>query len=633
MDKINSKDFDIIVIGGGHSGIEACLISSRLGNKVALITLDKNKIGLMPCNPSVGGSAKGIVVREIDALGGEMGKAADVTSLQFKLLNTSGGPAIQALRVQSDKIAYSRYMQKVLSEQSNLTIIEGTVTNLLIEGEKIHGVELNNSKIIKSLIVILTTGTYLQPITYKGQESKNEGPDGEKKVVNNISQQLQKLGFNLKRFKTGTSPRILTSSIDFSKLKIELGTNLPLKFSSQSNNSELLSFDNQLPCYLTYTNEKIHQIIRDNSHLSPIFYKKDLGSGPRYCPSIEHKVCIFSDKERHQIFLEPESRELDTTYIQGLSTSLPSEVQAEILKNLPGLENVQVKKWGYAIEYDVVDSTQLKISLESKKIVGLFTAGQINGTTGYEEAAAQGLIAGINASRKLKDRPPLVLKRNEAYIGVLIDDLVSKEVTDPYRLLTSRAEYRLLLRHDNVYSRLWPIAYSIGKLTNNDWESFQERRNLQEKIIQELRQLNFNVNNNLIKNFPQLDTSEWKTIKVIKGYDLLKKSIISLTNFIPWIDEIKELNWEEKRELEVNIKYEGYIKRQLAEAKELGNYELKKIPNEIDYWSINNLAKEAQEKLTKIRPISLGQAMRISGINPTDIQLLNQYLNNNYPVN
>jgi len=629
MDKVNCKVFDIIVIGGGHSGIEAALISSRLGNKVVLITLDKNKIGLMPCNPSIGGSAKGIVVREIDALGGEMGKAADATTLQFKLLNTSGGPAIQALRVQSDKIAYSRYMQKVLSKQKNLTIIEGAVTNLLIKKQKIQGVELNNSEIIKSSIVILTTGTYLQPITYKGQESKNEGPDGEKKVVNNISQQLQKLGFSLKRFKTGTSPRILTKTIDFSKLKIELGTNLPLKFSSQSNNSELLSFDNQLPCYLTYTNEKIHQIIRDNSHLSPIFYKKDLGIGPRYCPSIEHKVCIFSDKERHQIFLEPESRELDTTYIQGLSTSLPSEVQTEILKNLPGLENVQIKKWGYAIEYDVIDSTQLKINLETKKIAGLFTAGQINGTTGYEEAAAQGLVAGINASHKLKNQEPLVLKRNEAYIGVLIDDLVSKEVTDPYRLLTSRAEYRLLLRHDNVYSRLWPIAYSIGTLTNNNWELFQERQNLQKEIIQELRQLNFNVDNNLIQKFPQLDTSEWKTIKVIKGYDLLKKNIILLTNFIPWIDKIKKLNWEEKRELEVNIKYEGYIKRQLEEAKELNNYELKKIPNEIDYLSINNLAKEAQEKLTKIRPISLGQAMRISGINPTDIQLLNQYLNNN----
>ena len=627
MDKVNYKVFDIIVIGGGHAGIEAALISSRLGNKVALITLDKNKIALMPCNPSVGGSAKGIVVREIDALGGEMGKAADATALQFKLLNTSGGPAIQALRVQSDKIAYSRYMQKVVSKQSNLTIIEGAVTNLLIKKQKIQGVELNNTEIIKSQIVILTTGTYLQPITYKGQESKNEGPDGEKKIVNNISQQLQKLGFNLKRFKTGTSPRILTKTIDFSKLKIELGTNLPLKFSSQSNNSKLLSFDNQLPCYLTYTNEKIHQIIRDNSHLSPIFYKKDLGIGPRYCPSIEHKVCIFSDKERHQIFLEPESRELDTTYIQGLSTSLPSEVQAEILKNLPGLENVQIKKWGYAIEYDVIDSTQLKINLETKKIAGLFTAGQINGTTGYEEAAAQGLVAGINASHKLKNQEPLVLKRNETYIGVLIDDLVSKEVTDPYRLLTSRAEYRLLLRHDNVYSRLWPIAYSIGTLTNNNWELFQERQNLQKEIIQELHQLNFNVDNNLIQKFPQLDTSEWKTIKVIKGYDLLKKNIILLTNFIPWIDKIKKLNWEEKRELEVNIKYEGYIKRQLEEAKELNNYELKKIPNKIDYLSINNLAKEAQEKLTKIRPISLGQAMRISGINPTDIQLLNQYLN------
>ena len=454
MNKNSLEEFDIIVIGGGHAGVEASLISARLGNKVALITLDKTKIGMMPCNPSVGGSAKGIVVREIDALGGEMGKAADATALQFKLLNTSGGPAIQALRVQSDKLAYALYMQKVVSEQANLTIIEGSVSKLIIHERKIKGVELNSEEKIFSQIVILTTGTYLQPITYKGQENKIEGPDGEKKVVNNISQQLQALGFKLKRFKTGTSPRILTSTIDFSNLKVEPGTNFPLRFSSQSNYSQLLPFDKQFPCYLIYTNEKTHQIIRDNAHLSPIFYKKNLGVGPRYCPSIEHKVCIFAEKERHQIFLEPESRELDTTYIQGLSTSLPTEIQAEILKTLPGLEKAQVKKWGYAIEYDVVDSTQLKISLESKLIAGLFTAGQINGTTGYEEAAAQGLMAGINASQKLKNQESLILKRDQAYIGVLIEDLVTKEITDPYRLLTSRAEYRLLLRHDNVYSRL-----------------------------------------------------------------------------------------------------------------------------------------------------------------------------------
>src|SRR6185437_3332976 len=344
MNKKNLENFEIIVIGGGHAGIEASLVSARLGNKVALITLDKKKIGLMPCNPSIGGVAKGIVVREIDALGGEMGKAADATALQFKLLNTSNGPAVQALRVQSDKIAYGRYMQKVVSKQENLTIIEGSVKNLLIAEGKIKGVELNNGEFFLAKVAILTTGTYLQPITYKGKESQIEGPDGEKKVINNISQQLQELGFKLKRFKTGTSPRILTNTIDFSNLKVEPGTDLPLKFSYHSKNSELLSFKKQLPCYLLHTNQKTHQIIRDNSHLSPIFYKENIGAGPRYCPSIEDKIYRFADKERHQIFLEPESKELDTTYIQGLSTSLPAEIQAEILKTLPGLEKSVVKK-------------------------------------------------------------------------------------------------------------------------------------------------------------------------------------------------------------------------------------------------------------------------------------------------
>src|SRR5437764_3376835 len=344
MIKNNFRNFDIIVIGGGHAGLEASLISARLGHKVALITLNKNKIGFMPCNPSVGGSAKGIVVREIDALGGEMGKAADATALQFKLLNTSGGPAIQALRVQSDKVAYARYMQRVISKQKNLTVIENLVKNLLIVDNKIQGVELNNNEIVYAQAVVLTTGTYLQPITYKGQETKNEGPDGEKKVVNNISQQLKKFGFRLKRFKTGTSPRIFRDSINFTNLKIEPGTDLPLRFSSRSNHLTLLPFREQLPCYLLYTNDKTHQIIRKNCHLSPIFYKKDIGTGLRYCPSIEDKIFRFADKERHQTFLEPESRELDTIYIQGLSTSLPVEIQAEVLKTLPGLEKVRVQK-------------------------------------------------------------------------------------------------------------------------------------------------------------------------------------------------------------------------------------------------------------------------------------------------
>ncbi|WNE40464.1 MAG: tRNA uridine 5-carboxymethylaminomethyl modification enzyme MnmG [Mycoplasmataceae bacterium] len=626
-------DFEVIVIGGGHAGIEASLISAKLGHKVALITLDKNKIGLMPCNPSIGGVAKGIVVREIDALGGEMGKAADATSLQFKLLNTSNGPAVQALRIQSDKVAYARYMQKAVEKQERLTIIEGAVKSIIItEKNRVDGVELSNGESFSAKVVILTTGTYLQPITYKGKESQIEGPDGEKKVVNNISQQLKELGFKLKRFKTGTSPRILTNTINFSGLTLEPGTNLPLRFSSQSDYSKLLSWEKQFPCYLLHTNEKVHQIIREKSHLSPIFYKQDIGVGPRYCPSIEDKIFRFAEKSRHQIFLEPESLELDTTYIQGLSTSLPAEIQAEILKNLPGLEKAKVKKWGYAIEYDVMESTQLKTSLETKLISGFFTAGQINGTTGYEEAAAQGLIAGINASCKIKNQEPLILRRDQAYIGVMIDDLVNKEITDPYRLLTSRSEYRLLLRHDNVYTRLWSITNQIGLLSEQDWEKFQEKKKIQSEITHELKNLKFKIDEHLNNHFPYLDVKQWKTINSINSLDLLRKSKVSLDEFLFWIPKIDKLNWEEKRELEVNVKYQKQIENQLEEVKDFKKKEDKKIPCEIDYYQINNLSKEAKEKLTKIKPDSLGQAMRnIGGINPTDIQILNYYLNKNFP--
>ncbi|CAH1758649.1 11249_t:CDS:2 [Entrophospora sp. SA101] len=575
------KITDIIVIGGGHAGIEAACISAKLGNKVCLITLNKEKIGFMPCNPSIGGSAKGIVVREIDALGGVMGQAADATALQFKLLNSASGPAVQALRVQSDKVFYARYMQNLISQQKNIELVEGAVENLLIEGNNAVGVKLTNQQNISGKMVILTTGTYLQPITYKGKQSNIEGPDGEKKVVNSISQQLKILGFNLKRFKTGTSPRILKNSIDYTQFKLEPGHDLPLKFSYRSKNSELLPFAQQLPCYLLHTNKKTHQIIRENAHLSPIFYKKDLGVGPRYCPSIEHKVCLFTDKEKHQIFVEPESRELDTIYLQGLSTSLPTEIQEKVLKTLPGFEKAQVQKWGYAIEYDVLDSTQLKNTLETKLINNLFTAGQINGTTGYEEAAAQGIIAGINANQKVKGFPPLIVGREQAYIGVLIDDLVTKEINDPYRLLTSRAEYRLLLRHDNADTRLYPIAQQLGLLSKEQQKEFQQKQELQGIIIQKLQELKFTL-----------------------------------------AELVQKLAWEAQRECEINIKYEGYIKRQKQEVEKMKKSESKLLPLNIDYDKIPNLSLEEKEKLKKIRPRSLAQAGRIAGINPTGLQVL-----------
>ncbi|CAG8453658.1 10957_t:CDS:2 [Ambispora leptoticha] len=593
MSKNSPKDFDVIVIGGGHAGIEASLISARLGHKVALITLERKKIGLMPCNPSVGGVAKGIVVREIDALGGEMGKAADATALQFKLLNTSNGLGVQALRVQSDKVAYAHYMQKVTSEQKNLVIIEGAVRDLLIAKGKIKGVELNNGEVFSSKIVILTTGTYLRPIIYRGRESKVEGPSGEKEVVNNLSQQLVELGFKLNRFKTGTSPRILKSSIDCTQFKLEPGTDLPLRFSSRSDYSQLLPFSQQLPCYLLYTNEKTHQVIRDNLHLSPIFNGENIGPGPRRCPSIEHKIHYFADKERHQIFVEPQSqikgaKEEETYYLQGLSTSLPAEVQKKILLTLPGFER----------------ATQLKNSLESKLVTGLFVAGQINGTTGYEEAAAQGLMAGINASQKLKKRNPLILKRSKAYIGVLIDDLTINKITEPYRLLTSLAEYRSLLRHDNT-------------------------KRLKKRIRQKLQKLVFKVDRDLVQNFPCLDTSQWKTIKIINGYELLRNNKVSLKEFKPWIPEIETLNWEDQRELKADAIYANQLEKVEKELKELNKYETRKIPATLDYAKVVNLSKEAQAKLTEEKPTSLGRARRIGGVSPVDIQMLNYYLNKN----
>jgi tRNA uridine 5-carboxymethylaminomethyl modification enzyme len=625
---MNNK-YDIIVIGGGHAGIEAACISAKLEKKVALITLSIEKIGFMHCNPSIGGSAKGIVVREIDALGGVMGKAADNTALQFKLLNSASGPAIQALRIQSDKLAYSEYMRKYVLGEKNIDVIECAVEKILTENKKALGVELSNGSCIFSKVVILTTGTYLKPITYKGADNQEEGPDGEKKVINGISEQLKNFGFEMKRFKTGTPPRILRNSIDFSACKLEPGTNLKIKFSKHSKDEDIIDYKDQLPCYLIHTNEKSHQIIRDNIHLSPICYKDDIGKGPRYCPSIEDKILRFPDKEKHQIFLEPESKKLDTIYVQGLSTSLPVEIQDKLIRTLPGLENCIIKKWGYAIEYDVINANQLKITLESKIIESFFLAGQINGTSGYEEAAAQGIIAGINAVKKIDNSEDFVISRDKGYIGVLIDDLVTKENFEPYRLLTSRAEFRLLLRHDNVYSRLSPLSFKNSLISKKEWEEFSKETEKEQRIIDKIKLLNFSKEQ-ILTNFPgSINEDEFKNSNKISCYNLLKNQKINLKNMNKLINEISSLKWEEIRKIEIEIIYEDYVLNQFKEASRLNTYENRRINSDINYYLIHNMASEAKEKLSKIRPLSIGQAARISGINPTDIQVLNLFLERN----
>ena len=608
--------YEVIVVGGGHAGCEAALACARKNHSTLLITGRIENIATMPCNPSIGGSAKGIVVREIDALGGEMGKNADKSLLQMKMLNSSKGPAVRSLRSQTDKITYPQEMLKTLTNQDNLTILEGIVEDLIVNDNTVYGVILEDMRRITSDVVILTTGTYLKADILIGSERKREGPHGEK-PSNHLSDNLKKYGFDILRLKTGTPPRIDKNSIDFSKTKIEYGDNLAYTFSFD--NEPLYDVTKQIPCHLIYTNEKTHKIIFDNLDKSSMYggYIKD-AVGPRYCPSIEDKLVKFKDKERHQLFLEPESIYYDDIYIQGFSTSMPRDVQEEMVHSLPGLEKAKILKYAYAIEYDAIDPLQLKQSLETKIIENLYTAGQINGTSGYEEAACQGLIAGINASLKLENKEPLVLKRNEAYIGVLIDDLVTKGVEDPYRLLTSRSEYRLLLRNDNADLRLSKYGKKLGLLSDEQYNKFIEK----EQNIEEL--INYLKNNYLT---PKKVTNEYlesintPTLKDrISLYDILKRPEVSyedIKEFIP-----KSYDLEVIDEVEINIKYDGYIKKQEKEAEKMLEYENVSIPEDFNYLNIQNLALEAREKLNKIRPTSIGQAMRISGVNPADISIL-----------
>lgn len=600
--------YDVIVVGAGHAGCEAALACARMKKNTLLITININNIADMPCNPSIGGSAKGIVVREIDALGGEMGRNADKTLLQMKMLNRSKGPAVRSLRSQADKVTYKKEMLKTLRNTENLTIKEAIVSDLLVENNKIVGITTEDGETIYCKACILTTGTYLKADILVGDRRTPEGPHGEKRA-NFLSDNLEKLGFKLLRLKTGTPPRIERSSIDFSVLKREDGDDCKLTFSFDD--IAYYDYKNQVPCYLTYTNLKTHKIIMDNLNKSAMyggFYEK-LGTGPRYCPSIEDKVVRFKDKERHQLFLEPESMYYDDIYLQGFSTSMPHDVQEDMVHSLKGLEHAKILRYAYAIEYDAIDPLQLKPSLETKVVENLFTAGQINGTSGYEEAAGQGIVAGINASLKLDNKEPLILSRSDAYIGVLIDDLVTKGTIEPYRLLTSRAEFRLLLRSDNADLRLSEKAYKIGLLS-------EERHNKLLNKIEEIKEIEEDIKN---ITFPKekCNLSEY-----------LKRPEVKIIDYVDKLN--KKYSKEALEQVEINHKYEGYIIKAKKEAEKMIKLGKKQIPEDIDYEKVDNLATEARQKLEKIRPRTIDQATRISGVNPSDIAILMVYLKRFY---
>ena len=612
-------DYEVVVVGGGHAGCEACLATARKGHRTVLVTGNFKNVGDMPCNPSIGGPAKGIFVREIDALGGEMAKVIDSSSLQMKLLNTKKGPAVQALRAQADKITYPKMMQEAIQKQENLDVIESLVENLIVEDQKVCGVVLEDGRKIRSKIVILTTGTYLKACILVGSEKTSSGPHGER-PSHFLSDHLKELGFRIQRLKTGTPPRIERSSIDFSKASLEPGDSVLHTFSFDE--EPKYKVEDQLPCYLIYTNQKTHDIIKAHLNESSMYGGYVSGVGPRYCPSIEDKVVRFADKERHQLFLEPESRYFDDIYIQGFSTSMPHSVQEEMVHSLEGLEHAKILRYAYAIEYDAIDPLQLQPSLETKLIEGLFTAGQINGTSGYEEAAAQGLMAGINTSLKLEGKAPLILKRNEAYIGVLIDDLVTKGTKEPYRMLTSRAEYRLLLRHDNADLRLRDYGYQVGLIDEERYQKFLTKKKNIDECIQLLKDT---------KVTPTKENNEYlaslSSAPIFDGVSLLNLlkrpeiKIVDLKHFIdlPYSEDILE-------QVEITVKYEGYINKELKEANRMMSLENILIPSDIDYQKIVNIASEARQKLELVRPISIGQASRISGVNPADIAVLTVYL-------
>lgn len=616
--------YDIIVVGAGHAGIEACLAGARTGNKTLLITSNFSNAGSMPCNTSIGGPAKGIIVREIDALGGQMGKTTDATYLQMKMLNTAKGPGVQSLRAQADKKAYPRYMQKVLKEQENLDIVEAMVEDLIVEGDECKGVILADGTRYESHTTILTTGTYLKAEVLVGHSKTPSGPDKQKESLY-LSSKLKDYGFRIQRLKTGTPPRVEINSIDYSKTTVQPGTDAKLSFSYET--THFTPVEDQTVCYLTYTTAQTHKLIRDNLDKCAMFSGLIKGIGPRYCPSIEDKVVKFADKERHQIFLEPESKEMNTIYVQGFSTSMPHDIQEKMVHSLPGLENCTILKYAYAIEYDAIDPLQLWPSLETKVLKNLFTAGQINGTSGYEEAAGQGLIAGINASKKVKGNKPLILKRDEAYIGVLIDDLVTKGTKEPYRMLTSRAEYRLLLRHDNADERLRKYGHDAGLVTDEVYSRYLDKMNRIHAEIERLDTIHFSPKseiNDLLEEKGSTRLKEGVTARAI-----LQRPELVYEDLLPYIEHV-DLSEEEMRRVTILIKYKGYIEKTLRQVEKVKNMEEKQIPADLDYDDVLNLSLEARQKLKKVRPVTIGQATRISGINPADISVLLIHLKTQY---
>ena len=621
-------NYDVIVVGGGHAGCEASHAAAKMGAKTALITSNIKNIGDMPCNPSIGGTAKGIIVRDIDALGGLMGIVADKSHIQIKMLNNGKGPAVRSLRAQADKITYPKNMLKALQNTENLTIIEGMVEDLITDNNTIKGIILEDGTKYFCKSLVLTTGTYLRSKILVGDTNKLEGPHGERRSKF-LSTKLKELGFDILRLKTGTPQRIDKNSVDFSVLKEETGDDEYWTFNTE--NEIYYDKDKQEKCYLVYTNENTHNIIKENLSRSAMYGGYAEGIGPRYCPSIEDKIVRFADKERHQLFLEPESLYYDDLYLQGFSTSMPTDVQEKMVHSLKGLENAKILKYAYAIEYDAINPLQLKPSLETKVINNLFTAGQINGTSGYEEAAGQGIIAGINAVKKIQNKEPLILKRNESYIGVLIDDLVTKGTKEPYRMLTSRAEFRLLLRHDNADIRLRKYGYEAGLISEEKYNKLIEKENNIDKLINELKETkisNKNITQNILK---QMGTDKLENGTNL--YTFLKRPEITLDLLLK--ENILENKYDKEvyNQAQILIKYEGYINKELKEVEKLLKLESKQIPKDIDYNKITNLASEAKQKLISVAPETLAQASRISGVNPADLSILAIYLKKEYSKN